>query len=68
MRAIIKKMGIVIAGAQDHLKGKIFRIRDDGRSQCTGNIATLAATQHALKNSDSRCRAMALLAAGEVLG
>ena len=30
MRGIIKKMGIVIAGGQDHLKGKIFRIGSMG--------------------------------------
>ena len=30
MRASIKKMGIVIAGGQDHLKGKIFRIGSMG--------------------------------------
>ncbi len=49
MRAIIKKMGIVIAGGQDHLKGKIFRIGSMGAVSAPEILATLAATQHALK-------------------
>ena len=49
MRAIVKKMGIVIAGGQDHLKGKIFRIGSMGAVSAPEIIATLAATQYALK-------------------
>ena len=49
MRGIIKKMGIVIAGGQDHLKGKIFRIGSMGAVSAPEILATLAATQHALR-------------------
>ena len=51
MRALIKKMGIVIAGGQDHLKGKIFRIGSMGAVGAPEILATLAATQYALKKS-----------------
>ena len=49
MRGIIKKMGIVIAGGQDHLKGKIFRIGSMGAVSAPEILATLAATQDALQ-------------------
>ena len=49
MRGIVKKMGIVIAGGQDHVKGKIFRIGSMGAIGAPELIATLGATQYALK-------------------
>ena len=49
MRGIVKKMGIVIAGGQDHVKGKIFRIGSMGAVGAPELIATLGATQYALK-------------------
>ena len=68
MRAIIKKMGIVIAGGQDHLKGKIFRIGTMGAISATEILATLAATQHALKKLGYKVQGDGMQAACEVLG
>jgi aspartate aminotransferase-like enzyme len=68
MRAIIKKMGIVIAGGQDHLKGKIFRIGNMGAVNAPEILATLAATQVALKKSGYKLQGDGVQAAGEVLG
>lgn len=68
MRAIIKKMGIVIAGGQDHLKGKIFRIGSMGAVSAPEILATLAATQHALKKLGYKVQGDGVLAACEVLG
>ena len=68
MRAIIKKMGIVIAGGQDHLKGKIFRIGSMGAVSAPEILATLAATQHALKKCGFKVRGDGVGAACEVLG
>ena len=68
MRAIIKKMGIIIAGGQDHLKGKIFRIGNMGAVSAPEILATLAATQHALKKSGFKVQGDGVAAACEVLG
>jgi aspartate aminotransferase-like enzyme len=68
MRGIIKKMGIVIAGGQDHLKGRIFRIGSMGAVSAPEILATLAATQHALRKSGFRTRGDGVEAASEVLG
>jgi aspartate aminotransferase-like enzyme len=68
MRATIKKMGIVIAGGQDHLKGKIFRIGSMGAVSAPEILATLAATQHALKKSGFKVQGDGVAAACEVLG
>jgi aspartate aminotransferase-like enzyme len=68
MRAIIKKMGIVIAGGQDHLKGKIFRIGSMGAVSAPEILATLAATQHALKKCGFKVQGDGVAAACEVLG
>ena len=68
MRAIIKKMGIVIAGGQDHLKGKIFRIGSMGAVSAPEILATLAATQHALKKLGYKVQGDGVEAASEVLG
>jgi aspartate aminotransferase-like enzyme len=68
MRGIIKKMGIVIAGGQDHLKGKIFRIGNMGAVNAPEILATLAATQVALKKSGFNPKGDGVQAAGEVLG
>jgi riboflavin synthase len=58
---IIKKMGIVIAGRPGPPEGKIFRIGSMGAVSAPEILATLAATQHALKKSGyktkgRRCR------------
>lgn len=68
MRAIVKKMGIVIAGGQDHLKGKIFRIGSMGAVSAPEILATLAATQHALRKSGYKPKGDGVEAASEVLG
>ncbi len=48
----VKKFGIEIAGGQDHLKGKIFRIGTMGSVGGAQEIlATLAAVQFTLKKS-----------------
>ena len=66
--ALIKKMGIVIAGGQDHLKGKIFRIGSMGAVSAPEILATLAATQHALKKCGFTVKGDGVEAAAEVLG
>jgi aspartate aminotransferase-like enzyme len=68
MRGIVKKMGIVIAGGQDHLKGKIFRIGSMGAVSAPEILATLAATQHALKKCGYAPKGCGVGAAAEVLG
>ncbi len=68
MRAIVKKKGIVIAGGQDHLKGKIFRIGSMGAVSAPEILSTLAATQHALKKLGYKMKGDGVGAACEVLG
>lgn len=68
MRGTVKKMGIVIAGGQDHLKGKIFRIGSMGAVSAPEILATLAATQHALKTCGFSYRGDGVGAAAGVLG
>jgi aspartate aminotransferase-like enzyme len=68
MRGIIKKMGIIIAGGQDHLKGKIFRIGCMGAVSAPEILATLAAAQHALKKCGYNVQGDGVGAAAEVLG
>jgi aspartate aminotransferase-like enzyme len=67
MRDVIKKMGIIIAGGQDHLKGKIFRIGSMGAVSAPEILATLAATQHALKKLGYKVKGDGVQAAAEVL-
>jgi aspartate aminotransferase-like enzyme len=68
MRDIIKKMGIIIAGGQDHLKGKIFRIGSMGAIGAPEILATVAATQYALTKLGYKVRGDGVQAAGEVFG
>lgn len=51
LRGTVKKFGIEIAGGQDHLKGKIFRIGTMGGVGAQEILATLAAVQYALRKS-----------------
>jgi aspartate aminotransferase-like enzyme len=67
-RGGIRQMGIIVAGGQDHLKGKIFRIGSMGAVGAPEILATLAATQHALKKSGFGVKADGVQAACEVLG
>jgi aspartate aminotransferase-like enzyme len=68
VRATVKKMGIVIAGGQDHLKGRIFRIGSMGAVSAPEILATLAATQYALKKSGYDVKGDGTEAAAGVLG
>jgi len=68
MRGFVKKMGIQIAGGQDHVKGKIFRIGSMGAVGAPEILATLAATQHALKKCGFKPAGCGVGAAAEVLG
>jgi aspartate aminotransferase-like enzyme len=61
-------MGIEIAGGQDHLKGRIFRIGTMGATGAPEIIATLAAVQYALKASGHMPEGDGIMAACEVLG
>ena len=68
VRAVIKKFGITIAGGQDHLKGKIFRIGTMGAVSAPEILATLAATQHGLVKAGYKLKGNGVEAAAEVLG
>lgn len=67
-RSYIKGMGIEIAGGQDHLKGRIFRIGSMGATGPTEMLATIAAVQHALKHFGYKTEGDGVNAAAEVLG
>lgn len=67
LRGPVKKMGIIIAGGQDHLKGKIFRIGSMGAVSAPEILATLAAVQYALKKHGLAV-GDGVSAAAEVLG
>lgn len=67
-RGAIRKMGIEIAGGQDHLKGKIFRIGTMGATGAPEILATLAAVQHALVRNGFHPAGDGVAAACEVLG
>jgi aspartate aminotransferase-like enzyme len=68
MRGFVKKMGIQIAGGQDHVKGKIFRIGSMGAVSAPEILATMAATQFALKKCGYTPKGDGVGAAAEVLG
>lgn len=67
-RGTIKKMGIEIAGGQDHLKGKIFRIGSMGAVSAPEILATLAAVQFALVKHGYAVKGDGVMAAAGVLG
>ncbi len=66
-RGTVKKMGIEIAGGQDHLKGKIFRIGSMGAVSAPEVLATLAAVQYALKAQGYAAKDDGVMAAAGVL-
>jgi aspartate aminotransferase-like enzyme len=68
LRGTVKKMGIEMAGGQDHLKGKIFRIGNMGSVGTPEILATLAATEYALRKQGFKIEGNGLQAACEVLG
>jgi len=67
-RGTVRKMGIEIAGGQDHLKGKIFRIGTMGAIGAPEVLATLAAAQYALRKHGFVPSGDGVMAAAEVLG
>jgi aspartate aminotransferase-like enzyme len=67
-RGMIRKMGIEIAGGQDHLKGKIFRIGTMGATSAPEILATLSVVEHALVKQGFRPAGNGVQAACEVLG
>ncbi|HUU74531.1 MAG TPA: alanine--glyoxylate aminotransferase family protein [Methanoregulaceae archaeon] len=67
-RGLIKKMGIEIAGGQDHLKGKIFRIGTMGAVGAPEVLATISAVQYSLARNGFSPRENGVMAAAEVLG
>ena len=67
-RGNVKKLGIQIAGGQDHLKDKIFRIGHMGAVSAPELLATLAATEYALIKAGHKPVASGVMAAAEVLG
>ncbi len=67
-RGTIKKLGIEIAGGQDHLKGKIFRIGTMGAVGAPEILATLAAVQYALQKQGYQVKGDGVTAAAGVLG
>lgn len=68
VRDTVKKMGIIVAGGQDHLKGKIFRIGTMGAIGAPELLAALAAVQHGLKKAGYQVKGNGVEAACEVLG
>jgi len=68
LRGTTKKMGIEMAGGQDHLKGKIFRIGNMGAVGAPEILATLAMTEYALRKQGFAVKGHGLQAACEVLG
>lgn len=67
-RGTVKKMGIEIAGGQDHLKGKIFRIGSMGAVNAPEILATIAAVQYSLKAHGYPLKGDGVMEAAGVLG
>ncbi|HTY15361.1 MAG TPA: alanine--glyoxylate aminotransferase family protein [Methanoregulaceae archaeon] len=67
-RGTVKKMGIEMAGGQDHLKGKIFRIGNMGAVGAPEILATLAAAEYSLAKQGFKLKGNGVRAASEVLG
>jgi aspartate aminotransferase-like enzyme len=67
-RGHVKRLGLQIAGGQDHLKDIIFRIGHMGAVSAPELLATLAATEYALHKSGVKPEGSGVIAAAEVLG
>jgi aspartate aminotransferase-like enzyme len=67
VRGTARSLGIEIAGGQDHLKGRIFRIGHMGAVQAPEILATLSAVQYALRKGGYHPRGDGVMAASEVL-
>jgi aspartate aminotransferase-like enzyme len=68
LRATVKGFGIEIAGGQDHLKGRIFRIGHMGAVGAPEILATLSAVEFALGKAGWKARGSGVSAACGVLG
>ena len=68
LRATVKGFGIEIAGGQDHLKGRIFRIGHMGAVSAPEILATLSAVEFALGKAGWKVRESGVSAACRVLG
>jgi aspartate aminotransferase-like enzyme len=67
LRATVKGFGIEIAGGQDHLKGKIFRVGHMGAVGAPEILATLAAVEFALGKAGWKVKESGTEAACRVL-
>ncbi|HDR73976.1 MAG TPA: alanine--glyoxylate aminotransferase family protein [Methanoculleus sp.] len=67
-RGAVKSLGVEIAGGQDHLKGKIFRIGTMGAVGAPEILAALGAVQHALARLGVPVEGDGVEAAAGVLG
>jgi aspartate aminotransferase-like enzyme len=67
-RGTVKRLGVEIAGGQDHLKGKIFRIGTMGAVGAPELLAALGAVQHALVSLGAPVKGDGVEAAAGVLG
>ena len=67
LRATVKGFGIEIAGGQDHLKGKIFRIGHMGAVGAPEILATLGAVEFALGKAGWKAKESGVQAACRVL-
>jgi aspartate aminotransferase-like enzyme len=67
LRATVKGLGIEIAGGQDHLKGKIFRIGHMGAVGAPEILATLSAVEFALGKAGWKAKGGGVEAACRVL-
>jgi len=68
LRATVKGFGIEIAGGQDQLKGRIFRIGHMGAVDAPEILATLSAVEFALGKAGWKVRESGVSAACRVLG
>ncbi|KQC02954.1 MAG: aminotransferase [Methanoculleus sp. SDB] len=68
LRSTVKETGIVIAGGQDHLKGRIFRIGTMGAVGAPEILATLAAVERAFLRLGYMPEGDGVQAAAGVLG
>jgi aspartate aminotransferase-like enzyme len=67
-RGTVRNLGVEIAGGQDHLKGKIFRIGTMGAVSAPEILAALGAVQHALARFGVPVKGDGVQAAAGVLG
>jgi len=67
LRANVRSLGVEIAGGQDHLKGRIFRIGHMGAVGAAEIMATVAAVQTSLQALGYRIEGDGVEAAGGVL-